>query len=540
MANVSGALAPQPKAAPPVKEVTTASFRADVLTASTRQPVLVDFWAPWCGPCKQLAPALEKAVADSGGKVALVKMNIDDHPQIPGQLGIQSIPAVIAFDKGQPVDGFVGALPESQIRGFIERLVGPLEGGTAALVAEADELAAKGDADGAAALYSEVLAEEPGDAKAIGGLAKLHVAAGRLNEAKALLETAPAAAARQGARSGGRRRLCGAAPGRTGLECGRASAARAGGRRQSRRSSGALRSCGRAVGQGGSGGRRRSVAGTHPARSQLERSGGAQTIVAAIRSLGSDGPRVGRGPAQAVGDMVLMTNPPRAQGEQKAMKLNRTFAGPAEMPATIPLFPLAGALLLPRRPIQLTVFEPRYLEMLDHALSGERLIGVIQPSIEEEAADPAPELYPLGCAGRIVQYAEIGDGRCFLTLMGVARFHMTAEARPQGSYRIAIADYSPFAEDFREGAGEAAVDRDDLLETLKRFAEVNEIKVVWSDIKKASNEALVNGLSMMSPCGPKEKQALLEAKDLKSRAEMLVAITTIELARGQDAAMQIH
>jgi putative thioredoxin len=123
MANVSGAIAPQTKGS--VKEVTTASFRADVLTASTRQPVLVDFWAPWCGPCKQLAPALEKAVADSGGKVALVKMNIDEHPQIAGQLGIQSIPAVIAFDKGQPVDGFVGALPESQIRGFIERLVGP-------------------------------------------------------------------------------------------------------------------------------------------------------------------------------------------------------------------------------------------------------------------------------------------------------------------------------------------------------------------------------------------------------------------------------
>ncbi len=109
------------------------------------------------------------------------------------------------------------------------------------------------------------------------------------------------------------------------------------------------------------------------------------------------------------------------------MKLNRTFAGPAEMPAAIPLFPMAGALLLPRRPIQLTVFEPRYLEMLDDALAGERLIGVIQPSSEEEATDPAPELYPLGCAGRIVQYAEIGDGRCFLTLMGVARFRLTGE-----------------------------------------------------------------------------------------------------------------
>ncbi len=195
MANVSSAIAPQAKAASSVKDVTTASFRADVLTASTRQPVLVDFWAPWCGPCKQLAPALEKAVAELGGKVTLVKMNIDEHPQIAGQLGIQSIPAVIAFDKGQAVDGFVGALPESQIRGFIERLVGPLESESAALLAEAEEAAAKGDAAGAAALYTEILAEDPGDAKARGGLAKLQVAAGQLKEAKALLETAPAAPA---------------------------------------------------------------------------------------------------------------------------------------------------------------------------------------------------------------------------------------------------------------------------------------------------------------------------------------------------------
>jgi putative thioredoxin len=195
MANVSGAIAPQAKAPSSAKEVTTASFRTDVLAASTKQPVLVDFWAPWCGPCKQLAPALEKAVSDSGGKVALVKMNIDEHPQIPGQLGIQSIPAVIAFDKGQAVDGFVGALPESQIRGFIERLVGPLDSESAALLAEADEAAAKGDAAGAAALYAEILAEDPADAKALGGLAKLQVAAGQLKEARALLETAPSAPA---------------------------------------------------------------------------------------------------------------------------------------------------------------------------------------------------------------------------------------------------------------------------------------------------------------------------------------------------------
>ena len=220
------------------------------------------------------------------------------------------------------------------------------------------------------------------------------------------------------------------------------------------------------------------------------------------------------------------------------MKLNRTYAEPADMPATIPLFPLEGALLLPRRPIQLTVFEPRYLAMLDDALSGERLIGMIQPTGPEAAS--APELYPLGCAGRIVQYAEIGDGRCFLTLMGVARFRLVEEMRYATPYRVAHVDYAPFAEDFTRGAGEEAVDRNGLLAALRRYAEVNEVKVVWSDIKKASNETLVNALSMMSPCGPKEKQALLEAPDLRARAEMLVAITTIELARGDDAATQIH
>ncbi|HZZ62486.1 MAG TPA: thioredoxin [Roseiarcus sp.] len=194
MANGSSAAAPLAKTTARVKDVTSASFRADVLTASQRQPVLVDFWAPWCGPCKQLAPVLERAVADAGGKVVLVKMNIDEHPQIAGQLGIQSIPALIAFDKGQPIDGFVGALPESQIRGFIERLVGPLGGGFAELLAEAEAAAAKGDAAGAAALYAEILDQDPGEAKAVGGLAKLRIAAGQLDQAKALLATVPAAA----------------------------------------------------------------------------------------------------------------------------------------------------------------------------------------------------------------------------------------------------------------------------------------------------------------------------------------------------------
>ncbi len=172
------------------KEVTTASFRQDVISESMRQPVLVDFWAPWCGPCKDLGPIIEKAVAASGGKVKLVKMNIDDHPQIAGQLGIQSIPAVIAFQKGQPIDGFVGALPESQIRGFIERLVGPLADPLKALLEEAEAAEEQGDPETAAEIYAEILAADQGNVAALAGLAKLHLAAGDVDQAKAVLSAA--------------------------------------------------------------------------------------------------------------------------------------------------------------------------------------------------------------------------------------------------------------------------------------------------------------------------------------------------------------
>jgi putative thioredoxin len=179
-------------AAGAVVETTTATFRQDVMTASMSQLVLVDFWAPWCGPCKQLEPVLHKVVEAAGAKVRLVKLNIDDHPQIPGQLGIQSIPAVIAFQRGQPVDGFMGVVPESQIRSFIEKLIGPIgPAPVEQMVAEAHELAEAGDAEAASQLFLAVLAQEPVHMGALAGLAKLHLVNGDLEGARAVLAQVP-------------------------------------------------------------------------------------------------------------------------------------------------------------------------------------------------------------------------------------------------------------------------------------------------------------------------------------------------------------
>ncbi len=173
-----------------VIETTVARFRADVLEPSMRKIVLVDFWAPWCGPCKQLAPALERLVAAAGGKVLLVKMNIDSEPEIADQLGVKSIPAVVAFQRGRPVDGFVGALPESQIKGFLERLVGPIEDAVDALEA-AEALLAAGDAAGAHALLTELASQEPVNVKAVAMLARLYIAAEQIEQARALLDQLP-------------------------------------------------------------------------------------------------------------------------------------------------------------------------------------------------------------------------------------------------------------------------------------------------------------------------------------------------------------
>jgi putative thioredoxin len=181
-------------AADVVKETTTQGFMKDVIEESKRQPVLVDFWAPWCGPCKQLTPILEKTVKAAKGKVKLAKMNIDEHPAIPGQMGIQSIPAVIAFSNGQPVDGFMGALPESQVVAFLERLTkGKISGEDQDLLKVADEALANGDAASAADIYAQLLAEDSNNIPALAGLARSYVETGNIEQAKKTLAMVPEA-----------------------------------------------------------------------------------------------------------------------------------------------------------------------------------------------------------------------------------------------------------------------------------------------------------------------------------------------------------
>ncbi len=210
----------------------------------------------------------------------------------------------------------------------------------------------------------------------------------------------------------------------------------------------------------------------------------------------------------------------------------------ADMPKALPLFPLRGAILLPRASLTLNVFEPRYLALVDHALSGDRLIGVVQPAPDAgNAESPAGKKFPLrrvGCAGRISAFTEHEDGRVVITLAGIARFAVGADLAGDEPFRIARVDFAPYAKDFVGGYGEDDVDRPRLIATLRSYLIANNLNADWERINNASNERLVNTLSVLSPYGPEEKQALLEAPDLRSRAEALVALAEMELAATDD------
>jgi len=214
------------------------------------------------------------------------------------------------------------------------------------------------------------------------------------------------------------------------------------------------------------------------------------------------------------------------------MPINAEYRGPEDLPPIIPVFPLPGALLLPRGQMPLNIFEPRYLAMVDDALlSGHRLIGMIQPDVTHSRNEVKPVLFQVGCVGRMTQLAESGDGRYILELTGIVRFKVLEEISVSTPYRQCRVDFRPYVDDFIARKGEEDVDRETLLSVLTDFLKANNLKVDWAGIESAPNEALVNALAMMSPYGPPEKQAMLEAQDLKTRAEILIAVTQMDLAK---------
>ena len=214
------------------------------------------------------------------------------------------------------------------------------------------------------------------------------------------------------------------------------------------------------------------------------------------------------------------------------------YRGPADLPQALPVFPLRGAILLPRATLSLSVFEPRYLALVDFALESDRLIAIVQPAPEAGSGEsPRGKSFPLrrvGCAGRITAFSEGDDGRLLLSLTGIARFQLAHDVASEQPFRLCQPNFAPYTADFTWGHGEEDVDRPRLLTTLKAYLVANKLSADWERIDGASNERLVNTLSILSPYGPEEKQALLEAPDLKARAEALVALAEMELAAPND------
>jgi Lon protease-like protein len=214
------------------------------------------------------------------------------------------------------------------------------------------------------------------------------------------------------------------------------------------------------------------------------------------------------------------------------------YRSASDLPNVLPVFPLRGAILLPRASLTLNVFEPRYLALVDHALAGTRLIGVVQPAPEAgDGESPQGKIFPLrrvGCAGRITSFTESDDGRVVVALAGVARFRVGRDVDGEEPFRVCQVDFAPYGEDFVSGYGEDDVDRPRLIATLRSYLIANNLNADWERINGASTERLVNTLSILSPYGVEEKQCLLEARDLRARAEALVALAEMELAARDD------
>ena len=212
------------------------------------------------------------------------------------------------------------------------------------------------------------------------------------------------------------------------------------------------------------------------------------------------------------------------------------YKSPSDLPSIVPVFPLVRVLLLPRAQLPLNIFEPRYLAMIDTVLAGDRIIGMVQPAKGQEETE-VPELAPVGTAGRLTSFSETPDGRYLITLTGVCRFRIEAELPTETPFRVCRVTCAPFAQDLKPNLGEAEVDRKRLLELLQAYLESRELEVDWQEVHGSTTESLVNALSILSPYGPDEKQALLEAPDLRTRADILIALTEMELGGGESGPM---
>ncbi|HET7714571.1 MAG TPA: LON peptidase substrate-binding domain-containing protein [Bauldia sp.] len=210
---------------------------------------------------------------------------------------------------------------------------------------------------------------------------------------------------------------------------------------------------------------------------------------------------------------------------------NCSYRSPDDVPAVIPVFPLPAALLLPRSELPLNIFEPRYVAMIDAALAGDRIVGMIQPDEAKGPCSLGPSLCKVGCAGRITSFAETGDGRYMVTLTGIARFVVVEELVAKTLFRQCRISAAPFVADFAPTTDESQVDRGSVLKTFRDYLDAHNLEADWDSVGRASNETLINALAMMAPFGTAEKQALLEAPDLRARAETLVALTEMSLAR---------
>jgi uncharacterized protein len=228
------------------------------------------------------------------------------------------------------------------------------------------------------------------------------------------------------------------------------------------------------------------------------------------------------------------------------MKITDRYQNHKDLPTKLPVFPLRGCILLPRSNLPLNIFEPRYLKMFDDALASHRLIAIVQPARLAQAANDDQEgdeplnsespkdrlavLRTTGCVGRVSAFQEMDDGRVIVSLAGVSRCRIGTEVPSANAYRTFNVSYDNFSADLVPGNGEQLVPRDQLLTTLKQFLAARNLKADWASISRSESEPLVNSLSVMSPYGPEEKQALLEAESLKARAEMLIALAEMELA----------